>query len=394
MNSDDASLIHTVATLSIDSSPDFATIFESFSLLNSESSNSDILKAIVTVRHILASEDSTHLETNISICINLGLIPKLIDYLKTWVLTNIACSSEPDHIQALIDSGILAALASCMVHSTDANVKDQCCWGLGNIAGEDAQCAGLFLESDYIKAIAFTVNCFIEVGDWEALSNAVWTVMNIFRWKLFDDLEVYIPVVSACHNILPLLDSLLRNDYISLVESFLWIFAFLAEQFETVYDLFITKEMAFCFATLIHHSNNTISYVAFRFLGNLFTGWCPFVVEILDKLGLVRSLFSMLENSTNIFHKKEVLWFFNNVISDSQESLQFCFDKDIIPVVIKYLTHGEHSLFMESGFCILNTINDCSYEQLIFWLKKVCLLLLFKGCQDLIKELLVILSVF
>ncbi|KAL0231185.1 hypothetical protein GEMRC1_010590 [Eukaryota sp. GEM-RC1] len=39
-------------------------------------------------------------------------------------------------------------------------------------------------------------------------------------------------------------------------------------------------------------------------------------------------------------------------------------------VVISYLTHEDHSLFMESGWCMINTIDKCSYEQLMFLAQK------------------------
>ncbi|KAL0234991.1 hypothetical protein GEMRC1_001573 [Eukaryota sp. GEM-RC1] len=344
----------SVTNVTLDStSHDIATLSSQISVLKSSTNPSCLLSAVRTIWETISTNDDDELETYIVCCLSQNIIPCLISLLESSdtelcfesarILTVFTDTSNGDHSQSLINAGVLDVLFKCMTNTTHTNVKDQCCSVLNNISEENVHWARLFLTPDYMKTIASTVDCFIEVGNWDGLSKITQTVRNIFQYKLFDDFKVYIPVVSACYNILPLIG---HTSYIFLFESLLLIFANLAEHFEDVYDLLITKEMTFGISNLLHHHNDNISYATFTFLGNLCAGWCPFLVEILDKLDLVTPIFGILENSSDIFHKQEVLWFFGNVISDSQESLQFCFDKDIYTVIIKYLTHEDHDLFM------------------------------------------------
>ncbi|KAL0231180.1 hypothetical protein GEMRC1_010585 [Eukaryota sp. GEM-RC1] len=264
-------------------------------VLKSSTSESHVLSAVTTIRQTISTINDSDME--ITFCINHGVIPYLISLLESsnaelcyesaWVLTNFASTSNPAHTHSLVNAGVLEALFKCMVTTTHTNIKDQCCRALGNIAGENAQCAGLFLTPDYMKAIAYSVQCFMELDACDELSNATWLMMNIFRWKLFDDLDMYASLIEVCIKILSMMAKLMEGGFHSLLESLLWIFAFLGDIFEQSYPRYITKELTIYIGALIHDSNPTIRNVALTFIGNVFSDCCPFITEMVEVLDLI-----------------------------------------------------------------------------------------------------------
>ncbi|KAL0235201.1 hypothetical protein GEMRC1_001783 [Eukaryota sp. GEM-RC1] len=283
------------------------------SILKSSTIESQVLTTIRNIRHTV-STNGPDLETNIAFCINQGIIPHLISLLESsnaelcfesaWVLTNFASTSDSAHTHSLVNAGGLEALFKCMINTTHTNIKDQCCWGLGNIAGENAQCAELFLTPDYIKAIASTVQRFIELDACTPLSNATWMMANIFRWKLFDDLDIYAPLVEVCKKIFSMMSKYMEGGFHNLVESLLWVFCYLGDVFAQSYPNYLTKELTFAIGALIHDSNAIIINVALRFIGNVFSDCCPFVTEMVDELDLIIPLCKILDPSRPLKKKK------------------------------------------------------------------------------------------
>ncbi|KAL0236221.1 hypothetical protein GEMRC1_002803 [Eukaryota sp. GEM-RC1] len=168
----------------------------------------------------------------------------------------------------------------------------------------------------------------------------------------------------------------MEGGFHSLVESLLWVFCYLGDVFEQSYPYYLTKELTFAIGALIHDSNAIISNAALRFIGNVFSDCCPFITEMVDDLDLITKI---LDPSGPLKKRKEVLWIFSNILAESAECVNFCFNKGLIPIIIKYLTHDDHSLFMESGWCVLNTVDLCSYEQLMILAQKSVFGAIIKG---------------
>ena len=142
------------------------------------------------VRKLLSKEeDPPALEV-----IQQRLVPVLVGFLSAhnqpklqfeaaWALTNIASTV---HTKVVVDNGAVGALASLMA-SPIADVREQSCWCLGNIAGDGATLRNIVLD---------TPNCLVNLlknidnpATESMLKNSTWALSNFCRGKPQPDIE-------------------------------------------------------------------------------------------------------------------------------------------------------------------------------------------------------------
>ena len=164
-------------------------IYATYSCSNStiaglESSNPLIVhEATRRVRQLLSRQQDPPVEA----VVQAGVVPLIVESLKSenndtvfeaaWALTNIASTEQTT---LLAELGALEHMVNLM-RSPDPQLRDQCIWCLGNVAGD-----GVELRDKLLRIPGAIDNLFLNLekpASRQILRNAVWALSNYCRGK-------------------------------------------------------------------------------------------------------------------------------------------------------------------------------------------------------------------
>jgi hypothetical protein len=167
-----------------------------------------ILKAITAMRRILSQSDDNMIQYIIDIIIHLGGVAKLVELLEfpgnpviqmeaAWCLTNIA-SGESYQTNVVVASGALPIFVKLLA-SQSAELRDQCMWALGNIAGDSVDLRSTILGTDIVKEIVHLFAFNPSVG---MIRTLTWTMSNLWRGKPRPEEALVLPTLPIICDIL------------------------------------------------------------------------------------------------------------------------------------------------------------------------------------------------
>ncbi len=115
-----------------------------------------------------------------------------------WVLTNIA-SGEPEHTMAVVEAGAVPVFISLLRHH-NAEIREQCIWALGNIAGDGPKLRDYVLQenimSPLLENLAFALDNGAEPKS--VVRNGAWAISNLCRGSpspSWNQVVVALPVI-------------------------------------------------------------------------------------------------------------------------------------------------------------------------------------------------------
>lgn len=126
------------------------------------------LEATTHFRKLLSIERNPPIQEVIA-C---GVVPRLVEFLTfgdhaklifeaAWALTNIASGSS-DQTRVVIDAGAVPIFVQLLA-SRDEDVREQCVWALGNIAGDSPQCRDYVLQHQVTRIRILLLVCVLKV---------------------------------------------------------------------------------------------------------------------------------------------------------------------------------------------------------------------------------------
>ena len=221
-----------------------------------------------------------------------------IQFEAAWALTNIASTDET---KAIVDAGAVPYFSQ-LLSSPDPEVREQCAWCLGNIAGDSAPLRDVVLSSGAMQPLLQNI---AQPATTSLFNNCIWALSNFCRGKPQPNLSF----VSPC---VPTLAQILRSDSAdsSAKTDALWALSYISDgdddRIQTVVDSGILDVLI---AQLGEESN--LATPALRTVGNIVSGSDDQTQAVLDA-GLMNQMQTLL-NSPKRMIRKEACWVLSNI---------------------------------------------------------------------------------
>jgi hypothetical protein len=301
------------------------------------------------IRRLLSKESKPPVEA----VLRAGVLPRLVQLLgggagvdtklqfeAAWAITNVAST---EHTSAVVQAGAVPPLVAGMM-SGDPELRDQCIWCLGNIAGDCAAYRdGVLNTPGALNAIMANVQ---NPHSLQLLRNATWTLSNLCRGK---------PSPAAAHAqaVVPALAYLLSQTDKEVLQDAAWGLSYLTDGealMQTVLDAGVVPRCV----ELMGHAELTVVTPALRIIGNFISGNDRQTQAALDAgaLALITPLLSHANKSV----RREACWAVSNVAAGTKEQLSLLMTTPaLMPAVVRLLSKGsEPACRKEAAWVVCN----------------------------------------
>lgn len=280
-----------------------------------------------------------------------GVVPVLAEFLgrldhpalqfeAAWALTNIAST---EHTQVIVDQGITPLLIR-LLRSTNPDVREQCCWCLGNIAGDGHRFRDMVLEQE--DAINNLVLNIAHPSSLSMLRNATWTLSNFCRGKPQPSLE-------AAQEMLPVLVHLLNSTDAEVLTDTCWALSYLSDGDDTRIQQVIDFRAVPRLVMLMSHESTAVVNPALRAVGNIVTGNDDQTQAVID-CGALHSFVPLMQSSKKNI-RKEACWAVSNVAAGviEQVTALTCVP-GLVEQVVFLMSKGEWKVRKEAAWAVSN----------------------------------------
>jgi len=325
------------------------------------------LQATVEFRRMLSVEDNPPIQD----VINSGVVPRLMEFLSysneeklqfesAWTITNIA-SGTTVHTRCVVEHGGITAFVN-LLSSSNAEVREQAVWALGNIAGD---------SSDYRDLVLSTGNsmqCLISILTNDQVSpkltmirNVTWCMSNFCRGKPkpnFDRIKVCIPILA---------NLIMQNDPEVLTDS-CWALSYVTDD-QTQGNVKIQAVIgcpvvASRLIFLLQHGSNAVQVPALRTIGNIVTGDDSQTQAMLNENPLPALLGTLTCQRKSL--RKETCWTISNITAGTPEQIQQVISANLIPPLVNILKEDQFDVQKEAAWAIANITSGGNEEQTKF----------------------------
>mmetsp|Transcript_3142 Transcript_3142/g.7211 ORF Transcript_3142/g.7211 Transcript_3142/m.7211 type:complete len:567 (+) Transcript_3142:89-1789(+) len=309
-----------------------------------------VLESVRAFRRLLSKEDNPPCED----VIQCGALPHFVRLLaqqesveiqfeSAWALTNIA-SSKSEHTSAVVGSNAIPLLVS-LLQSGDPNVREQCAWCLGNIAGDSPELRDTVLSGGAMEGILLNISTPASAS---LLSNMVWSLSNLCRGKPQPQLHVVSPA-------LPHLSSLLRNDMTpkEVVVDVAWSLSYLSDgddqRIQACQDAHVTGRLV---EFLASNQPNLLT-PCLRTLGNFVSGGQDQTQAVVDASVLDHVCPLLAYPRKNI--RKETCWMLSNIAAGTHYQVDCLVSRtDVMSAVISALSGDQWDVRKEAAWVLSN----------------------------------------
>ena len=310
------------------------------------------------IRKLLSKEDHPPALEIIS----KGLVPILVEFLRcadtpklqfeaAWALTNIASTEHTDYItvdELPLKRNAIPYLALLM-KSRSADVREQSCWCLGNVAGDGYILRDIVLSTPYcLENLILNIT---NAHNQSMLKNATWALSNFCRGKPQPEIQVIQPA-------LPILRTLIMHKDEEVLRDACWAFSYVSDgdddRIQAVLNVNPTPRLV---ALLGHHKSSVVT-PALRSLGNIISGNDEQTQHALNA-GALKALIPLLDHDrVNI--RKEACWTLSNIAAGTTAQARMLVNATnsvgvpVITRIIEMTNGGHYDVRKEAAWVIAN----------------------------------------
>ncbi|XP_059080925.1 importin subunit alpha-3-like [Tigriopus californicus] len=318
------------------------------------------LTAVQAARKLLSSDRNPPIDA----LIKSGILPVLVTCLSShdnaslqfeaaWALTNIA-SGTSQQTQAVVQANAVPLFLQ-LLSSSQQNVCEQAVWALGNIIGDGPHLRDYVIGLGVVQPLLSFINPEIPIS---FLRNVTWVVVNLCRNK---DPP---PPVATIREILPALNMLIHHSDINILVDTVWALSYLTdggnEQIQMVIDSGVVSKLV----PLLSHREVKVQTAALRAVGNIVTGTDDQTQTVLNDDAL--SHFTELLTHSKEKINKEAVWFLSNITAGNQQQVQAVIDHNLVPLIIQHLSRGEFQTQKEAAWAISNLTISGNKQQVTY----------------------------
>lgn len=243
-----------------------------------------------------------------------GMIQTLLGYLtfQLGICRVTKLHIFPKHMYS--QTSYIAYLLLQGMINADANVRDQCIWCLGNIAGDSTQYRDMLITYPGVLQ-ALLMNIQHPATD-VLLRNATWSLSNFCRGKSSMDLRAAKCIISA-------LTWLVGLDDIQIVADACWGFSYLTSGDKEIMQMVVDTKIAKRCVELIGTSDSRVVTPALRVIGNIVTGNTEQTQSALDA-GCLEALVPLIMKGKRGI-RKQAIWIVSNIAAGSKEQINSIF---------------------------------------------------------------------
>ena len=249
-----------------------------------------------------------------------------LQFEAAWALTNVAST---DKTRAVVDAGVVPTLVALM-SSANADVREQCIWCLGNIAGDSAEYRDVVLAAGALEPLLANLG---QPASTSLLRNATWSLSNLCRGKPHPSLERMAPAVPALVHLCASADA-------DTVMDACWALSYLSDGDEARIQAVVDAGACRALAPLLARPDHKIVTPALRTLGNVVTGDDAQTQAALDA-GALAAAAPLLAHAKKAI-RKETCWLVSNVAAGTPAQIDLlAADAELLRRVVAQLDGGD-----------------------------------------------------
>lgn len=250
-------------------------------------------------------------------CIDIGAVPCFVYFLQrtdcdtlqfeaAWALTNIASTDRTD---VVVNSGAIPHLVQQLV-SPSADVREQCAWCLGNVAGEGAAYRDIILQAGGLDPL---IQNILMPANMTLLRNCVWALSNFCRGKPQPKLDI---VLAAYAPLVQILKTC--TDQATIIDA-CWALSYLSDGCNARIQQLIDLDPCHTFVRMLQSNQHQTIVPALRTLGNIVSGDDHQTQAVLDA-GVLTAIMPLLSHSKKNI-RKEACWTISNIAAGNKTQL-------------------------------------------------------------------------
>eukprot|EP00750_Incisomonas_marina_P015372 INCI182.1.p1 GENE.INCI182.1~~INCI182.1.p1 ORF type:complete len:583 (-),score=143.66 INCI182.1:404-2056(-) len=283
--------------------------------------------------------------------IKAGLVPILVAELglvseeKTqfeaaWALTNIAST---EHTRVIVQAGAIPSLVKLMM-SKNADIREQCLWCLGNVAGD-----GYDMRDLVLKVPGSLNNLLLNIkhaATPSLLGNATWTLSNFCRGKPQPDINVIKPA-------LPYLAKLITHQNMDVVGDACWALSYISDGDDDRIQACLDMNIVPTLMKLLQASKVSVVTPSLRTLGNIVSGNDSQTQAVID--GNVYAAIAPLLNHSKRTVRKEASWALSNIAAGTPPQVNSLIaQKPLLMRIMELLESDDFEVRKEAAWVISN----------------------------------------